>query len=307
MRVTFCGVRGSTPAPGPDFVRYGGHTSCVAVAPDGGRPSLLLDGGTGLMRVTEKVMAKIDFSSATRMPTIDEQYINGTSPSFPSYARGKASLGPETSWSLSGTLEANLSWLSAEFSVYGSYIDDYIYLAPELRDDGTVRTDVLISGRFPRFAYQDIDAIFYGFDANAKMRYKRFDLAVQGSAVRATRADTGDFLLFIPSDRVRTELTYNAPDFKFVSEPYLGVNAQFVDRQDNVSASSDFAPVPDGYVLLGARIGTAFKWDSQRYTLDFEVQNALDTRYRDYTSMLRYYADEPGLQAFLRFGTELNL
>ncbi|MEC9050840.1 MAG: MBL fold metallo-hydrolase, partial [Actinomycetota bacterium] len=57
MRVTFCGVRGSTPAAGPDFVRYGGHTSCVAVAPDGGRPSLLLDGGTGLMRVTEMLGA----------------------------------------------------------------------------------------------------------------------------------------------------------------------------------------------------------------------------------------------------------
>ncbi len=34
MRLTFLGVRGSTPAPGPDFVRYGGHTSCVVVAPD---------------------------------------------------------------------------------------------------------------------------------------------------------------------------------------------------------------------------------------------------------------------------------
>jgi len=53
MRVTFCGVRGSTPAPGPDFVRYGGHTSCVALAHDDQRPTLLLDGGTGLMRVTD--------------------------------------------------------------------------------------------------------------------------------------------------------------------------------------------------------------------------------------------------------------
>ena len=53
MRVTFCGVRGSTPAPGPEFVRIGGHTSCVAVAPDGGAPVLLLDAGTGLRRVTE--------------------------------------------------------------------------------------------------------------------------------------------------------------------------------------------------------------------------------------------------------------
>ncbi len=52
MRVTFCGVRGSTPAPGPEFVRYGGNTSCVAIARGGADPHLLLDGGTGLTRVT---------------------------------------------------------------------------------------------------------------------------------------------------------------------------------------------------------------------------------------------------------------
>src|SRR5205085_967983 len=43
------GVRGSTPAPGPDFVRYGGHTSCVAVVPTGAvAPTLLMDAGTGI-------------------------------------------------------------------------------------------------------------------------------------------------------------------------------------------------------------------------------------------------------------------
>jgi phosphoribosyl 1,2-cyclic phosphodiesterase len=53
MRVVFCGVRGSTCAPGAEFVRYGGHTSCVALAHDGGRPSLVLDGGTGLQNLNE--------------------------------------------------------------------------------------------------------------------------------------------------------------------------------------------------------------------------------------------------------------
>ena len=48
MQLYFCGVRGSTPAPGEAYVRYGGHTSCVAVAHDGDAPSLVLDGGTGL-------------------------------------------------------------------------------------------------------------------------------------------------------------------------------------------------------------------------------------------------------------------
>lgn len=52
LRVTFCGVRGSTPAPGADFVRYGGHTSCVALSRGDDPPELLLDGGTGITAVT---------------------------------------------------------------------------------------------------------------------------------------------------------------------------------------------------------------------------------------------------------------
>ena len=53
MRIHFCGVRGSTPAPGIDFVRYGGHTSCLALTQDGAaHPTLILDAGIGLQSVT---------------------------------------------------------------------------------------------------------------------------------------------------------------------------------------------------------------------------------------------------------------
>jgi len=48
VRLVLLGVRGSTTAPGAEFVRYGGHTSCVAVALDGEMPTLILDAGTGL-------------------------------------------------------------------------------------------------------------------------------------------------------------------------------------------------------------------------------------------------------------------
>src|SRR2546425_1164235 len=47
-----CGVRGSTPSPGPQFVRYGGNTSCIALAQNGQAPRLVLDAGTGLQRLT---------------------------------------------------------------------------------------------------------------------------------------------------------------------------------------------------------------------------------------------------------------
>jgi phosphoribosyl 1,2-cyclic phosphodiesterase len=60
MRLYFSGVRGSTPAAGSEFVRYGGNTSCVAIALDDpgtlgtatARPTLVLDAGTGIRRVS---------------------------------------------------------------------------------------------------------------------------------------------------------------------------------------------------------------------------------------------------------------
>jgi phosphoribosyl 1,2-cyclic phosphodiesterase len=55
VRLLFCGVRGSTPAPGAEFVRVGGHTSCVALAHDDQPWTLLLDAGTGIRRVTAEV------------------------------------------------------------------------------------------------------------------------------------------------------------------------------------------------------------------------------------------------------------
>jgi len=47
INVTFHGVRGSTPAPGPATVHYGGHTACVALEVPGQEP-IVLDLGTGL-------------------------------------------------------------------------------------------------------------------------------------------------------------------------------------------------------------------------------------------------------------------
>ena len=56
MEVLFCGVRGSTSAPGAEFVRVGGHTSCVALTRSGeDTPSLVLDAGTGLQRLTDRL------------------------------------------------------------------------------------------------------------------------------------------------------------------------------------------------------------------------------------------------------------
>jgi phosphoribosyl 1,2-cyclic phosphodiesterase len=53
--MVLCGVRGSTPSPGPEFVRYGGNTSCVALSHGTDAPTLVLDGGTGLQQLAPRL------------------------------------------------------------------------------------------------------------------------------------------------------------------------------------------------------------------------------------------------------------
>lgn len=48
VRLALLGVRGSTPAAGREFVRYGGHTACVAISREDEAPRLILDAGTGI-------------------------------------------------------------------------------------------------------------------------------------------------------------------------------------------------------------------------------------------------------------------
>jgi phosphoribosyl 1,2-cyclic phosphodiesterase len=54
--ITFWGVRGSTPCPEPEFMEYGGHTSCVSV--ELGGDLLILDAGSGLQKLGRSDLLK---------------------------------------------------------------------------------------------------------------------------------------------------------------------------------------------------------------------------------------------------------
>ncbi len=56
LRVTFWGVRGSHPAPGPNTVRYGGNTSSIEVR--AGDHLIILDAGTGIIELGRKLVAE---------------------------------------------------------------------------------------------------------------------------------------------------------------------------------------------------------------------------------------------------------
>lgn len=57
MQVTFYGVRGSIPTPGPEYVRYGGNTACVHIRLSDGT-DIILDAGTGIRLLGNKLIGQ---------------------------------------------------------------------------------------------------------------------------------------------------------------------------------------------------------------------------------------------------------
>ncbi len=256
----------------------------------------------GLVRLHETASLKIDLSTASRMPTIDEQYINGTAPSFPILAIGRPDLEAETSWSLSSTLVLAREDVRAELSLFGSYVDGYIGLAPALDDNGDPIIDVLIRGAFPRFEQRAANTIFGGADFDGAVRLGDVELGAQASAVFGRDLDRGSGVAFLPPPRGTASATYHFGALGSMQRARAGASVTYVTSRGAFDSRIDLAPPPDGYALVGLVAGASFDWEGTTLDASADLTNLFDARYRDYTSLLRYYADEPGRQLLVRVG-----
>ncbi len=57
MRVKFYGVRGSIPVCGPEFMRYGGKTTCFRVTREKANRIFIIDAGTGIRNLGKELIA----------------------------------------------------------------------------------------------------------------------------------------------------------------------------------------------------------------------------------------------------------
>jgi len=260
--------------------------------------------GSVLHVVPQHLDLKVDLSSASRFPNVDELYLIGTAPSFPVFALGAPDLGVETARGVSFTAMLRHDAVEGEASVYGQVVDDYIYFSPDLNAQGEPRFDVTIQGTWPRYTFRPVDAQLHGLDGSLALApLAPVGLDLWGSLVRARDQADGAQLVGTPADRMTVELVGRARPTGALRRAELRGTAELVDRQRRVDPSVDFAPAPDGYALLG--LAAEVELGRQRpVRIGLAVRNLLDTAYRSYTSLLRYYADHPGRDVRVRVGMD---
>lgn len=264
-------------------------------------------GGT----LQDAITLQVDLSSATRFPDVDELYLGGRAPGLPVFGLGDAGLSTERTWQVSFGGELRVPGLLLEVGAFASRINDYIAFGPELGPDGRPVVDVLITGAYPRFASQAVEATMAGIDGGAVLGPEEVvSLALQGAVVQGQDLTHGAYLPFVPPPQVRAELRLH-PDERmlsmlssslpsFLQQTRLTTGVVVVARQDRTDARSDFAPPPPGFALWHASASTEIAAFGLPVQLGVEGRNLLNTRYRDAMSLMRFFADQPGRELWLR-------
>jgi iron complex outermembrane recepter protein len=254
-----------------------------------------------LHRFGDPGSVKGELSAASRAPNADEQYLNGAAPTFPVLGLGKPAARPEATYSASLTGAYAATAVKAEVSAYVNQIANYLYFGPAIGSDGMPVFDVTIRGTFPRFTTHAVDARFYGFDGGIEVSpIAALQLGAQAAVVRAKNVADGSYLVFVPADHYRGSVTYHPPDLGPLRNNFATVTGSYVARQKRFDLAADFITPPAAYFLLGAELGTETRLADQKIRFALQGSNLTNARYRDYTSLMRYFADEPGWQMWLR-------
>lgn len=256
----------------------------------------------------EGLAMRMTLDSSARIPAIDEQFMNGSAPSFPVLGVGDSHLGIERTWGATMALVYAGHWLRAEGDAYTSYVDDYIYFRPSPQTGQCAPLTCTSRGPMPVFAFEARDALFGGGEVRVDLVAPRLPFAVSGNGawVRGFDLARGVDLSFVPANRYELTGRYLWPDTRVSSTGYLELSGTVVDRQRHYDPEADFSAPPSAYVLLGAGAGVEFPGPQTLMRLSLRGTNLLNQRYREYTSLLRYFADEPGWGVQLRFSIEFS-
>lgn len=229
-----------------------------------------------------------------RPPHVAEMYANGVHQGSPGFEKGNPEMKPESILNANLSLHHESEHVEVLVQGFATYSPNYLYLSPV--GDSIVTT---IRGAFPLFAYRQSEVRLLGGDFSLTYRLgKGLSMVGSGSMVRAWNFTDRNYLVYQPADRLRLqgkwESRWEAWTFSCQAGP------QWVARQHRAPQNIDFLPPPAGYVLWSAGLGIHRSAKPFPFDLSLEVENALNTRYRDYLNRFRYFAYDLGRNFHIR-------
>ena len=99
----------------------------------------------------------------------------------------------------------------------------------------------------------------------------------------------------MPSDVIRASIHYEWSRIGVLKQPELQLNARYVAEQTRLLENQDFLAPPPAYFLLYLQWKSGFYGKLKAWEFRLNIDNLLNTTYRDYLNRQRYFADEMGI------------
>lgn len=243
-------------------------------------------------------------ANAWRAPQAPELFSAGLHQGGARIELGNKNLVPEKSYSLNlGSTYEIENKFRFDVTLYGQNIRDFIYLSPG--------PDVLtIRGYYKTFNYLQTDALLYGTDISATYHWnKHCSSEAKAALLRARDQVRKDWLILMPSDRFAAGSKYSFNINEQLKECYLELDADYVLRQTRIPANFDqidYPRPPAAYFLLRAEAGLQIVCRRQPIYCSIGANNILNTKYRDYMDVFRYFIDQAGTNIVVRLRVPFN-
>lgn len=231
---------------------------------------------------------------AWRPPTVNERYAQGVHHGTAQYELGQADLASEVSQGVEATVRYRARSLQLEAAAYSNAVSGFIYLRP-------TEPVFTLRGTFPGYRYAQSDARLRGVELSGTWSpVARWQFTGNGTLVRGTNRTTGGPLFDMPADRMNVGVRFlGGRDAN--SGWYTGVSGLLVRRQDGVPEGTIYTLPTAGYALMQLEVGApSLSLMGRRADVSLSVNNALDTRYRDYLSRYRLFVNDAGRDVVLR-------
>ncbi|APR53112.1 TonB-dependent receptor [Sphingomonas koreensis] len=250
--------------------------------------------------VAPGVRIGLNLSRTERAPSGEELFANGAHAGTQAYELGNPDFKLEKSWGIEATVHANGDGFHFDASAYYNWFSNYIFESQVAQSVCQAAADP--SGReveFPCFQFQQADARYYGFEADASVRLARIggyavNLDLLGDYVHANVVDRGP-VPRIPPLRLLGGLELQSDRLTARAE------VEHVFEQDRIAA---FETPTSDYTLVNASIAFRPWGKDSKTSILLSANNIFDVEARRHTSFLKDFAPLAGrdFRASLRIG-----
>ena len=235
--------------------------------------------GLWYMALPEKISLRAHLGRTFRVPYPVETVSNGVHHGTFRHEQGSPDLGSESGIQLELGTDMKFSNFELQFSAFGSYYNDYIYLSPTARFSPLPDAGQL-------FKYLQTDALYCGGELSWNYSISpAFSLKQGYDFVWNLNLESMLGLPFTPPAVIRSGLRLELPKaYKIFDKAYFELNHRFSFAQNRVDRNEKSTPA---YQLFDLALGSTLKIKKQQFIIGFQVQNVLNTAYLQHLSRYR--------------------